>query len=168
MFTSASPRRVESDVLALCRAYHDVLWAIVGLVPVYVVHDLGISQSASNLLFGHKAMFVDAAVLICAGVALRRDHGGVSIFCQRPTAIPSVVLRSALVVTKNVKRAIHSSSRNDSATSASTSCGDRVIARPRACEKFLSVPQVISALLLLCFCHNPIVTHGVYHYGVCS
>lgn len=165
---SALPRMVNADMVPLCRAHHNILWAIIGLATIHVVNDLGFSQMPSDRLFGHKPVFVDAAVFVCAWVTLWRDDGDVAIFRQRAASIPSWILRAAYMVTEHIQRAILTPSSNDSSTPAPTEHGHGVILRLRPRQQFRSILQIVGTLLFWVVGHKLIVTHSVYHNGVYS
>lgn len=150
-------------MVALRGAHHDVLWAIVGSVAVYVVYHLGSGQVAAERLFSHKPMFVDPAVLICAWVTIWGYHGDVAIRRQRASTIPSWIPRAALMVAQHVQRTILASSSNNGSTPASAEHGHGAISRLRISKNFFSILQVVRVFVGR---HNRIVTHAVYYHMV--
>lgn len=70
--------------------YLEVLWAIIGLVPVGMMNDFGLPQRTPKHLGGNKAMLVDVAGAIRVGV-IGKLHPNIAVRGYGSTALPPTV-----------------------------------------------------------------------------
>lgn len=147
MFSSAAPRRVKADMVALRGADNDIVRLIVCLIAIDMVNNLTVGQIATEFPLSHEAMLIYASVLICARMAIWGNDADVAILSQRATAIPAGVLVSALMMSKYIQWAFQASADNKSPASTTTFSCDGTIASLRICQKSSPIFQVIRTVI---------------------